>query len=63
MRFAAQNVNELDQAKYRTALYTICIGGNDLMGGILGGLEPDAIIQDIVPIVLYETVSAIEVLC
>ncbi|CAM6088276.1 unnamed protein product [Calypogeia fissa] len=55
-------LKELDQDTYSDALYTLCIGGNDIVGGISKGLQPQAIIQDIVPDVLNEIVSAIEAL-
>ncbi|CAM6100585.1 unnamed protein product [Calypogeia fissa] len=55
-------LKELDQDTYSDALYTLCIGGNDLVAGISTGLQPEAIIQYIVPDVLNEIVSAIEAL-
>ncbi|CAM6115807.1 unnamed protein product [Calypogeia fissa] len=55
-------LNKLDEAIYSNAFYIFCIGGNDLIGGLANGLQPKAIIQDIVPSVVYEIVKAIEVL-
>lgn len=59
--FADQSVDQLNETTFHKALYTICIGGNDIIYGIFNGLSPKAIIRDIVPQVVKHIVGAVNV--
>lgn len=58
---AGQSVDEVDEATFHKALYTICIGGNDIIQNIFDGKSPKAIIRDLVSDVVNRIVGAVKV--
>jgi hypothetical protein len=60
--FAAGKLELGDETDFGSPLYTIWIGGNDLMSAVDHGLSLEAVIKDVVPEVILDMEKGLRVL-
>jgi hypothetical protein len=61
MHLAEKNLNRVDPAIFDTALYMICIGGNDIVQPLFQGILPEALIENAIPNIVHDVENAVRV--